>query len=70
MLWHVDELYMSHVDSDVVSIVLAGIDTEYGKVAKMITTRGKAHKYLVITIEYSLPGKVIYSVFNNIGNVI
>ena len=30
---------------------------------------GKIHKYLSITIEYSLTGKVKFSMFGNIGNM-
>ena len=44
ILWHVDDLDMSHVDPDIVYSVLYEIDTEHGKIAKMNITRGKAHK--------------------------
>ena len=52
---------MSHVDSDIVSSITADIDTEYGKITKMTITRGKIHKYLRMTIDYSYPVKVILS---------
>ena len=45
---------MSHVDPDIVSSVLADIEAEYGKIAKTTITRGKIHKYLGMTINYSL----------------
>ena len=51
ILWHVDDLKTSHVDPVVVSGVLADIDAEYGKIAKMTITRGKVHKYLGMTID-------------------
>ena len=59
ILWNFDDLKTSHVDPAVVSGVLSDIDTEYGKIEKMTITRGKEHKYLGMTIDYSSPGKVI-----------
>ena len=38
--------------------------------AKTTITRGKIHKYLWMTIEYSYPGKVQFSMVNYIGNII
>ena len=39
ILWHVNDLKTSHVDPVVVTIVLADIDAEYGKIAKMTIFR-------------------------------
>ena len=36
----------------------------------MTFTRGKMHKYLGITIDYSLPGKVIVSMIDYIGKML
>ena len=36
----------------------------------MIITRGKVHKYLGMNIDYSSPGKLIFSIINYIGNMI
>ena len=49
IIWHVDDLKMSHIDSNIVSDVISGIDAEYGKIAKIAITRGKIHKYTRIT---------------------
>ena len=70
MLWHVDDLETSHVDPAVVSRVISDIDAEYGKIAKMTITRGKVHKYLGMTIYYSLPGKLILSMIDYIGKML
>ena len=35
----------------------------------MTITRGKVHKYLGMTIDYSSPGKVILSMINYIGKM-
>ena len=46
---------LSRVDSNILYRVLADIDTEYGKIAKMTITQGKIHNYLGIIIDYSSP---------------
>ena len=45
ILWHVDDLKISHFDPYIVSSFLADIDAEYGK---MTITRGKIHKYPIM----------------------
>ena len=67
ILWHFDDLNTSHVDPSVISSVLSDIDVEYGKIAKMTITRGKLYKYLGMTIYYSSPGKLIFSMIDYIG---
>ena len=69
-LWHADDLKALHVNPTVVSSVLADIDEEYGKIAKMTITRSKVHKYLGMTIAYYLPGWVIFLMINYIGKMI
>ena len=61
---------MSHVDSDIVSRILANIDSEYRKIVKMAITRGKIHNYLGITIYYSSSGKVNFSMVDYIGKIL
>ena len=70
ILWHVDDLNKSHVYPAVVSSVLADIDAEYGKISKMTITRGKVHKYLGMTIDYSSPGNLIFSMIDYIGKIL
>ena len=70
IIWHLDDLKTSHVDLAVVSRVIADIDAEYGKIAKMPITRGKVHKYLGMTIDYSSPCKVIFSMMDYIGKML
>ena len=70
IIWHVEDLKTSHVDPAVVSSVLADNDAEYGKIAKMTIMRGKVHKYLRMTIDYSSPCKVILSMIDYIGKML
>ena len=59
-----------HLSTLPFSSVLAEIDVEYGKIAKMTITQSKVHKYLGMKIDYSSPGKVILSMINYIGKIL
>jgi hypothetical protein len=58
VLWHVDDIKVSHMEYKVVTHVLDLFDKEYGKEAPLVVTRGKIHEYLGMTIDYSVKGKV------------
>jgi hypothetical protein len=58
ILWHVDNIKVSHVDSKEVTKMLTLFSQEYGKEALLTITQGKIHKYLGMTINYSIKGKV------------
>ena len=64
IIFPVGDLKMSEVDSNIVASVLAEIGAEYRKMVKITITRGKIHKYLGMTINYSLPEKWILSMVN------
>ena len=51
ILCHVDDLKMSHVDPEIVSIVHSDIDAEYGNIVKMTIMRVKINKYLGMTMD-------------------
>ena len=70
IIWNVDDLKILYADSKVVSVILADIDTYYGKIKKMVITRGKIHKYLGMTIDYSYQGKLIFSIVDYIGKIL
>ena len=70
IIWHVDDLKVSHVDPEIFSSVLAGIDAEYGNILKITITRGRIHKYLNMTIDYSSPVKVILSMVDCLVNML
>ena len=58
ILWHVDDLKISHVDPDVNTDIINMIDNEFGKEAPLTITRGRVHDYLGMTLDYSESGKV------------
>jgi hypothetical protein len=58
VLWHVDDLKISHVDANVVTEIIKNIDKEFGVEAPITINRGKVHDYLGMTLDYSEDGKV------------
>ena len=51
ILWHVENMKISHVDPDIFSNILSNVDAEYGNIAKMTITQGKINKDLGGTID-------------------
>ena len=68
--WQIDNLKMLHIDYNIFSGVLSYVDAKYGKIEKMIITQDKVHKWLRMTIDYSFPGKLIFSVVKYIVNIL
>jgi hypothetical protein len=58
ILWHVDDLKISHEDSSVVTDVISKLNDEYGKKSPLTIRRGKIHDYLGMVIDYSVDGRV------------
>ena len=58
IIWHVDDLKLSHVDQAVLEDVAEKLNDKYGKEAELVVHRGKVHEYLGMTIDYSEDGKV------------
>ena len=59
IVWHVDDLKLSHKDPKVIENIIASLDNEYGETGKMTVRRGKIHEYLGMTFDFSKPGKFI-----------
>ncbi len=53
ILWHVDDLKISHVNPEVNNGIIKLINDEFGKEAPITVTRGKVHDYLGMTLDYS-----------------
>jgi len=58
VLWHVDDLKISHVDKKVVNSVIDYLASRYGKEAPLTINRGKIHRYLGMVLDFSIDGKV------------
>ena len=56
IVWHVDDLKISHAKQSVVDHVISLLEKTYGK---MSTQRGTKLSYLGMTLDYSIKSKVI-----------
>lgn len=70
ILWHVDDLKISHVDREVVTEVIDLLEKEFGKEAPLTKTRGNVHEYLGMTIDYGTAGNVKFSMIDSIQNML
>ncbi|KAG7363646.1 reverse transcriptase RNA-dependent DNA polymerase [Nitzschia inconspicua] len=59
--WYVDDLKLSHEDPTVVEDIFTKLQAEFGKEAPLTVTRGKVHNYLGMRIDYSIDGKVQFT---------
>ena len=58
VLWHVDDLKISHEDDSVVTDLIGELNGEFGKEAPLSVTRGKVHDYVDVKLDFSKCGKV------------
>jgi hypothetical protein len=70
ILWHVDNIKVSHVAHETVTTVLALISEEYGKETPLTVTRGKVHDYLGMTIDFSAQGRVKFTMIEYIADAL
>jgi hypothetical protein len=69
-LWHVDDLKISHVDPKVVTAVIDMVEVAFGKEAPLTKTCGKIHEYLGMTIDFSINGKVRFSMTDYVRGIL
>jgi len=70
VIWHVDDLKISHVDKKVVEDIIGLLNEKFGKESPLTTTRGKVLEYLGMTLDYSTEGKVKISMYNYIDKLL
>jgi hypothetical protein len=70
ILWHVDDIKVSHLNPDVVTKTLVLINEEYGKETPLTVTRGLMHDYFEMTIDFSHEGQVRFTMFDYISNML
>jgi hypothetical protein len=71
VLWrHVDDLKISHVDPNVQTTIIGLIDEEFGKESPITVTRGKAHDYLGMTLDYTEKGKVKIKMTDSVAKML
>jgi hypothetical protein len=70
IVWHVDDLKISHVDCETVTSVVKVIEAEFAKHAPLTVQRGLLHDYLGMTIDFSIKGKVMITMIDFIEKML
>jgi hypothetical protein len=70
IIWHVDDLKISHVEAKVVDQIIEMLDREFGKETPMNKSRGKVHDYLGMVLDFSKPGELTVDMVDYIKTVI
>ena len=70
IVWHVDDLKISHVKDDTVTDVINVIEEEFGREAPLTIHRGKVHEYLGMTLDFSKPECVEVSMIKYINEML
>jgi len=72
VMWHVDDLKVSHVDPKVVDKFINWAKKKYEdtEITKLKPSRGKVHDYLGMILDYSVPGKVKISMKDYIDSML
>ena len=70
VVWHVDDLKVSHVSDEVLESQRKLLNDEFGREAPLTGTTGLVHDYLGMTLDYSVPGKVIITMSDYIEGML
>ena len=69
VVWHVDDLKISHQDPNIVGGIIEQLQQVFGQEAPLSVTRGKIHEYLGMTLDFSTPGAVMISMRDYINSI-
>ena len=64
ILFHIDDLLMSHLNPVMVTLYINKLEKEYGKLAVLTVCRGLVHEYLGHTVNFRKKGEVCFSRFD------
>ena len=68
--FHVDDLKASHKDHAELDDFLDNLRSEFGQEDELTENKGLAHEYVSIIIDYLIAGKVVFTMFNYLEDVI
>jgi len=70
IIWHVDDLKISHVEEKVVEDIIRCLNERFGMESLLTTSRGKVLEYLGLTLDYSTQGKVKISMYEYVRRLV
>ena len=68
--FHVDDLKISHKEQAILEDFLKDLRDEFGQEDKLTENKGLVHEYLGIMTDYSIPRKVVFTMFDYLEDVI
>ena len=63
IIWHVDDLKISHVDSNVMKDIINTLNKKFGQENPLTTCQGKILEYLGMKINYTKQGKLKFTMY-------
>ena len=70
VVWHVDDLLISHVDPNVVTDILYELSKKYEELMPLTINIGKIHEYLGMVFDFSTDDKVMITIYQCIDSVV
>ena len=70
IVWHVDDLKISHVDPGVATDIIRKLNKKYGDIMPLSVSRGKIHDYLGVVFDYTTPGQVMITIYQHIDTLL
>jgi hypothetical protein len=70
VLWHVDDLKLSHVTEWVLDELIEKMNARYGEMTPLTVTKGTLHDYLGMTIDYGVPGEVMIRMDDYVSDIL
>ena len=70
VVWHVDDLQISHKNGDTVDALINKLIEQYTKEADLTIYRGKVHEYLGMKLDYCEEGKVKIDMKDYLKNIL
>ena len=66
LLFHIDDIFMSHKENEIVTLFIRKLEAEYGKLEalKLKICRGLVHEYLGQTVDFTIEGEVRFSQYD------
>ena len=70
VVFHVDDLMLSHKSPRVVTDIIKKLDMEYGKRDPLTVTRGPVHEYLGMTVDFRTKGECAFTQYDYVKKML
>ena len=70
VVFHVDDLKASHKEQAVLDEFIKQLKDIFGKQNELSKSTGLVHKYLGMVLDYSIPGKIVFTMFKYLEDII